>query len=211
MAIQGNSISRRHGPQAEEIGIVHVLNEDILVCPCLCYIPGQGNGQRLVRLADALLAAGEDQVSACNIGIIYCFCVVDSLCGMQAHVIRFIARLSVDGAHVDDRMNIIAHCLGTSRYEDIAARLHVESACFLRTAFLTIFFFQEDAQRHIACDRKGLHPGGSVFVHRLFYFDIGSAHVQELLHICNGIASGQLLPGNRFRLIGKSAHTLGCI
>ena len=62
ITFNGNRIFCVHGSQAENISIVHILDEHILVGPCLYQIPVQGNGQRFARGADAFCTAGEDQV-----------------------------------------------------------------------------------------------------------------------------------------------------
>ena len=186
--LQGNSISRVHGSQPEYIILLHVLDVHVFIGPSLCHIPCQGNGQRFIRGSNTFLAAGENQVVACDIGIICSFCVVDALCGMQADISLCAVIRGVYSAHVDGRM--VPFRIGTARHEDIAARLHVKSAIGL------------NSQRHIALNLEfrqlAVFPYGS---------DIGSAHIHELLHAFNLLVSGKIRQGN---LVGdrvvKGAH-----
>ena len=188
VALDGDGIARVHGAQAERIVILHVLDEHALVGPGLGEIPGQGNGQRLVRRADALFAAGEDQVVSRDIGLGCGLRVVDALVGIQAHVAR---RGGVDGAHVD--RGVVPFRVGAARHGDIAARLHVQRAAGL------------DAQGHIALDHEFRQI--AVFPHSR---DIGSPHAHELLHLGNArILVCQRVHGNLGGLVGNGAYRLG--
>ena len=139
-ACNGNRVSCEHGPQAEIIVIVHVFNEHIFVGPGLCQIPGQGNGQRLILFADALLAAGQSQVVSPDIGSIYIRCIVDALFRIQAHIALCAVIRGVNRSHLDGGM--LCRIL-TARHGDVAAGLHVQ-----RTGC-------PDAQRQIALDLEG--------------------------------------------------------
>ena len=194
-ACDGNRVTRIHGAQAEEIIIVHIFNEHILVGSRLCQITGQGNGQRLVRSANALLAAGEDQIVARDIGLVGIIQrIVDSLFGIQAHVAFCIVLRGINVAHVDG--GLLTSCVLAARYENMAACLHVQ-----RTASL-------DAQGQIALDLKGRQVAVCV----LLDSNIRSAHIHELLHVFNAFVSGQLIYGNRGSRVIKGTYcTLGCM
>ena len=139
-ACNGNRVSCEHGSQAEIIAIVHVFDEDIFVGPGLCQIPGQGNGQRLILFADALLAAGQSQVVSPDIGSIYIRCIVDALFRIQAHIALCAVIRGVNRSHLDGGM--LCRIL-TARHGDVAAGLHVQ-----RTGC-------PDAKRQIALDLEG--------------------------------------------------------
>ena len=155
IAIQRNSVSCVHGSQSENIILLHVLDVHIFGSSGLCQIPGQGNGQRLVRSSNTcpfvavntyfFFTADEKQVFACYIGLIVIISlqvIVNSLCRIQTHVTLCVVICGVNGSHVDGRM--LTCLIGTACYGDISARLHVESATRL------------DAQGQIAFNREGL-------------------------------------------------------
>ena len=196
-AAQGNRVFREHGAQAENI-VLHILDEHILVGARLGQIPGKGYGQRLVRRADALFAAGDDQVLARDIGLVGSIVskrVGDALRGIQAHVARCTVLRGVDGVYVDG--GVLARRIGSARHGDVAARLYVQRAFFHSAAFLIRFVLQVDAQRHIALDREGLHVAVGVFLDR----DVGSARIHELLHVVNAVFACQVFHFNRGGLV----------
>ena len=190
VASQGNRILCQHGAQAENIIIVHILDEHILIGSGFCHIPGQENGQGLIRSTDALFAAGEDQVITYDIGIILGLCIVDSLFGIQTHVARRAVLSGVNRSHVDGRM-LPGHIFSAS-YKDIASRLYIQSTS---TAGLY-------AQRHIAPNFESRQLVTSIPLDS----NVCSAHIQELLHVFNAFVSFQILHGNRGGLVVKGTH-----
>ena len=186
---EGNNVLRVHRAQAEIIAILHVLDKHILVGAGLCHIPGQGDVQRLGRSADALLAAGENQVLARDVRPVgICKIIVDAQFGVQAHIARCVILGGVNRAYVESGVLpgfVLAACHG-----DIAPRLHVE-----RTSCL-------DTQRHIALDLKGRQIALCV----LLGGDIGSPRIQKLLHVGNFVIPVQLLHGNRSGRVGERTH-----
>ena len=190
VASQGNRILCQHGAQAENIIIVHILDEHILIGSGFCHIPGQENGQGLIRSTDALFAAGEDQVITYDIGIILGLCIVDSLVGMQTHVALCAVLSGVNTAHING--GILPIRIFTASYKDIAARLYIQSTS---TAGLY-------AQRHIAPNFESRQLVTSIPLDS----NVCSAHIQELLHVFNAFVSFQILHGNRGGLVVKGTH-----
>ena len=186
---KGNGISSVHSTQAQIVILIHVLDEHILVGSCLCQIPSKGNGQGLVRRANALLATGEDQIPAFDIGIIYSLGVVDSLFRVQTYVARRTVLGGINRAHVDGRLFPV--CIFAACHEDIAACTYFQSTTGL------------DAQRHIALDLKGRQIAIGIPLD----LDVGSTHVHELLHIGNVVVACQLVKCNGLGLIGISTHS----
>ena len=182
--VQGNRIAGVHGPQCQEPVHIHVADKDIFIRPRLGKFPRKRNIQRLVSRTNALLAAGEQQVSAFDIGVTAISGIVDTLVGMQTYITGCAILGSIDAAHINRGM--LPCGIGAACHGNIATGLYIQCTSGL------------NAQGHIVTDVKGHQITAGITVSR----NIGSRHIHELLHLGYAFITCQFVHGNPDGLIG---------